>query len=535
MIIKALLIDDELPILNNLQKVLPWRDLGIDIVGTARNGEQALAVVRDHRPDLILCDIRMPVMDGMDFLVNLRKLEVECEILMLTGYQEFEYVRFALRHGVRDYISKPINYEELEEKVSRSADLLRSRKQEQARTENRWGRAVHLAFEKMMFEQLMGYSSGGMNSILMGEEENPELYGYSVMLVDLDDYALKSAYWSESERKLWNFAVSNVLQDAVRETVPVSGEWRKAAVIQTREGEWCILIQLEPGFPQWETGQIRRWAGLIRQSVSANVKLAVSSALEAGPLAVQDLSAAYKRLQRQLFIPENDSKTDEDGEKTSETVKSHWNLIEDIVAGLKQKDQHKISRALASLQISLMALTRQSMVRAQTFMHYLIIHLLREMREIDIVSVKEAEEVWEKLAHSIGVKDLYYTLTQLVSRSNEVVMYKKSSEHLMQCAKDYIHRNLASDIGIDEVSDQLKISSSYFSLLFKNHFGETFVEYVTKQRMELAKSLLLKSDHSITKIGCMVGYVERRYFSKVFHRFTGVTPTEYRIQHQSIE
>lgn len=533
MIIKALLIDDELPILNNLQKVLPWRELGIEIVGTARNGEQALTVVRDHRPDLILCDIRMPVMDGMEFLVNLRKLEIECEILMLTGYQEFEYVRFALRHGVRDYISKPINYEELEEKVSRSADLLRSRKQEQARTENRWGRVVHLAYEKMMFELIMGYSSGGMNSILMGEEENPDLYGYSIMLVDLDDYVLKSVSWTENERRLWNFAVSNVLQDAVRETVPVSGEWRKAAVIQTREGEWCILIQLERNLPQWGAEQIRRWIDQIRQSVSANVKLTISAAMDAGPLAVQDLSSAYKGLQRKLFIPENDSRTEEDGELTNETVKSHWNLIEDIVSGLKQKDRDKISQALGSLQISLLAITRQSMVQAQTFMHYLIIHLLREMREIDIVSMKEEEEVWEKLAHSIGVKDLYHTVTQLVRRSTEVVMHKKSSEHLMQCAKDYIHRHLASDIGIDEVSDELKISSSYFSLLFKNHFGETFVEYVTKQRMELAKSLLLKSDHSITQIGCMVGYLERRYFSKVFHRFTGVTPSEFRLQHQS--
>ncbi|TXK74454.1 helix-turn-helix transcriptional regulator [Paenibacillus sp. N3.4] len=98
----------------------------------------------------------------------------------------------------------------------------------------------------------------------------------------------------------------------------------------------------------------------------------------------------------------------------------------------------------------------------------------------------------------------------------------------MAAAKEYIRTHYSNDFGIEDIASSLRISSSYFSLLFKQHFSETFVEYVTKHRMELAKSMLLLSDKSITDIGKSVGYSERRYFTKVFQKFTGEIPSEFR-------
>ncbi|MCL6457730.1 MAG: AraC family transcriptional regulator [Gorillibacterium sp.] len=107
-------------------------------------------------------------------------------------------------------------------------------------------------------------------------------------------------------------------------------------------------------------------------------------------------------------------------------------------------------------------------------------------------------------------------------------MSRRRGEQLIGKAGDYIRRNLTSDIGIEEVAGHLGISCSYFSMLFKAHFGETFVEHVTKQRMERAMNMLLTSDRSITRIGMLVGYTERRYFTKVFQKYAHVTPSEYR-------
>lgn len=99
--LKALLVDDEAPILNNLSKVLPWEEMGMKVVGLARSGMEALEVADQYNPDLILCDIRMPVMDGLTFITKIREKGSRAEIFLLTGYQEFEYAREAIKLGLR--------------------------------------------------------------------------------------------------------------------------------------------------------------------------------------------------------------------------------------------------------------------------------------------------------------------------------------------------------------------------------------------------------------------------------------------------
>jgi two-component system response regulator YesN len=101
----------------------------------------------------------------------------------------------------------------------------------------------------------------------------------------------------------------------------------------------------------------------------------------------------------------------------------------------------------------------------------------------------------------------------------------------MIAAKDYIDRNLGENFGIHEIAEYLEISPSYFSMLFKQTFHETFVEYLTKRRMEKAEALMMTTNLSIAKIAKRLGYSDRRYFSKVFHKYTGTVPSEYREKH----
>lgn len=255
--LKVLLVDDEAPILNNLNKVLPWQDMGMEVSGMARSGMEALRLAEENAPDLVLCDIRMPVMDGLTFIGKLREMGLDSEVLLLSGYQEFDYAREAIRLGVKEYICKPIHYEELGNKVREIGALIRNRK----------------------------YKDKLYNSIPLFQE------------------------------------------------LPAAGE-----------------------------------------------------------------SA------------------------------------------------------------------------------------------------------------------------------------KKTPDQLMTLAAKYISERLHYDLGIEEVAHKIGISSSYFCLLFKNRFAMTFVEYVTLQRIEAAKFMLASTDKSITSISSGVGYQERRYFTKVFLKQTGMTPKEYRDQ-----
>ncbi len=182
--LKALLVDDEVHILNNLSKVLPWADMGFEIIGLARSGVDALEMAVLHQPDLILSDIRMPVMDGITLVKKIREQGLTCEMLLLSGYQEFEYARTALRYGVRDYICKPINYMELEQTVRDIARQIGEQQKKQD-TEQRLQEVASRVNETYLLHALLGIEQEPGNA-LREEEDTADEERYGVLLVDLE-------------------------------------------------------------------------------------------------------------------------------------------------------------------------------------------------------------------------------------------------------------------------------------------------------------------------------------------------------------
>lgn len=523
--LKVLLVDDEINILKNLQIVVPWEELGAYVVGTAKNGEIALELAREHRPHLILCDIRMPVMDGIEFLKALRDFDADAEVIMMTGYQDFSYVRSVIRYEVRDYVLKPIDYEELAQTISRLADGIRERSEEQQSIQREWRKVFHLAYEKVLYDLLNDVGANNSKPFLQYHEMSGEALSFAMMIVDVEEYSRKECLWNEKERKLWNFAIHNILQENLQSfEVPHS-------VLQVRSGEWCVLIEL--GSPdEFELERCRAWAAELRKAVGNYLKMGIRVALHSSPVPLERLARIYKQLQRSLhlersaesgiLVPARPSKGALD-----ETQKL-WDRIEEMVTGLKRCDRKKTETALKDLNESFLRLPEASFERVEPIIHYICLHLIREMRSMDVIGREDEKEYWNRIDRSPGIRETLALINRLVDQSIASVMRKKTSDVLMLSAKDYIERNLSSDLSIDMLADYLGISGSYFSLLFKQHFGDTFVEYVTKQRMEMAKSLLALSDKSVTSVGQMVGYGERRYFTRVFSKYTGMLPSEYR-------
>nr|WP_258567567.1 response regulator [Paenibacillus anseongense] len=526
--------DDEPNILRNLQAVIPWAELEIDIVGTAKNGVDALELSRLHEPDLVMSDIRMPLMDGITFVQKLREINEACKVLMVTGYQDFEYARSLMRVGVSDYMLKPINYEELENCIRKLANEIRENKAIKQQEQQKWGKMKNLAYEKILQDVLMNYTEISTYTLLPIDNMDLETMTYSFMMIDVDDYSQKSLPWSEQERKLWNFAVRNVMQDSL------ANFKAEFSVLQMREGEWCLLIQWDTrggednGVQAEETqmqSNLHEVALKLQKDVRESVKLGISIGFYPSAVGLRLLSDTYRKLQR--FMQLNLNKQESvllyrESKEQADANSSLWYLVEEIVTGLKQLNRIKTEDALSRLKLLLEGLPNSSFARAYQMLHFLILHVLRELREMNSLDVQEEEQVWRQLDTSESIQHLLQVMVQLAAIGLEGTNKKKNSELLMTAAKEYIRTHYSNDFGIEDIASSLGISSSYFSLLFKQQFGETFVEYVTKHRMELAKSMLLHSDKSITDIGRSVGYTERRYFTKVFQKFTGEIPSEYR-------
>ncbi len=528
--LKVLLVDDEINILKNLQAVVPWEELGARVIGTAKNGEIALELAKEWKPDLILCDIRMPVMDGIGFLGALREFNADAEVIMMTGYQDFSYVRSVIRYEVRDYILKPIDYDELAQTIARLADGIRERNAEQQTIQKEWRQVFRLAYEKVLYDLLIDVGGGQSKPFLQLREMSGEDLTFAMMLVDVEEYSRKECLWNEKERKLWNFAIHNILQENLQSfEVPYS-------VLQARSGEWCVLIERIP--PEtFDREECETWAAKLRKAVVNYLKMNIRVALHPSPVPLERLAKTYKNLQRSLHLGSGLEKgsgqangilVPERQKGVQDETQALWDRIEEMVTGLKRCDRRKTESALKELNESFRRLPETSFERVEPILHYVCLHLLREMRAMDVIGRDDEKDYWGQIDRSPGIRETLQLINRLVDQSIDNVMKKKTSDVLMLSAKDYIERNLSSDLSIDMLADYLGISGSYFSLLFKQHFGDTFVEYVTKQRMEMAKSLLALSDKSVTVVGQMVGYAERRYFTRVFSKYTGMLPSEYR-------
>jgi two-component system response regulator YesN len=466
--LKAILADDEPNILRNLQAVIPWEELEIDIVGKAKNGLEALELCVQHIPDIVMSDIRMPQMDGITFIHKLREINEDCTVLMVTGYQDFEYVRSLLRVGVSDYILKPINYEELENSIRKLAVEIRAKKQIQQEDLLKWGKIRSLAYEKILQDIMLDYADITANTQLPIDHGDLETLRYVFAIIDVDDYSQKSLPWTEQERKLWNFAVRNVLQDSLAD------EKSQFTVLQMREGEWSLLMVWEDAYDSVET-KLSNLTAKLQQNVLQSVKLGISVGYFPQPVGLQQLANTYRKLQRfmQLNLDKHQSVLPyKESKESADANNSLWFLVEEIVTGLKQLNRLKTEDALDRLKLLLEGLSEGSFARAYQMLHYLILHVLRELREMNALDSQEEEQIWRELDKSESIPHLLQVMVQLVSIGLEGNNKKKNSELLMAAAKEYIRTNYSTDFGIEDIASSLGISSSYFSLLFKQHFGE---------------------------------------------------------------
>jgi len=551
--LKVLIADDERHILDNLRTVLPWEEMGFDVVGLAQSGEQALELAERFGPDLVLSDIRMPNMDGLAFVERLKELRPDVEVLMITGYQDFEYARAMIRLGVRDYILKPIDYEKLEETIRILADSLRERRRRERLRESEWRELSTLAYHKLLHDLLVGHSGLRLKYYSPLDEMfssgiDLERTRFVFLLADLEDFASTRLFWGESERKLWNFAVRNVLQDAVRDFGP------RAAVVQMRHGEWCVLVETAGRPSPTFKSEVEGWVERLRDAVFRHAKCRLVFAAFGRPVPAERLAEAYRVLRRKIQLAVWKSEplvwTDgtewKPGGRPAEPLSEHraavastdggrerlhgelWEMADAVSRSFRQHDPDGVEQALRRLDERLETLGEDSWDRMEHVLRFVIVQLMRDMRELGVLRETEEEEMWKQLASCEDLRDARELLRELVALGGREMRGKKNAEALMLAAKDYIDRHLGQPFGLEDVADALGISYSYFSLLFKQHFGATFVEYVTRERIERAKWLLERTDRSITDIGKAVGYAERRYFTKVFQKLTGVIPSEYR-------
>jgi len=531
----AMLVDDELPILENLSLILPWEDMGIEITGTARSGAEALDKVADCHPDIMLCDIRMPAMDGLELIRILRERGESCEIILLTGYQQFEYARTAIRYNVHEYICKPIDYLDLENKLRELTEQIHMKRKASESERHRHVEMENWIRHKQVTDLLRGEKGISPCCSVPSTEGLCSSDRYILILVNAEGYFRHSIGWSADQHQQWHDEINACLVD-------LTEALEESMIIAVRKGEWGILLKAATGWEQQadELEQRIRWR--LNAMFAKDPAMKARTIRDDQPVRLdQQITDRYLHCQRMLMISFETSDemralptsahpilrpNDEAFQKAAWVTKEDLDLLTRCI---RQGNKQGVFKLLHSLKQQLNQTEFSSDSIGESNIRFLLVHMLGELREVHALAEQEEQQFWDALQMAASMKELI-ELAEAVAHAwhNKQGSSRPSTSDLIKSACEYMDTHLDRDLGIDEVADWLGISSSYFCQLFKSHAGVTFVEYLTHKRMESAAQLLSTTEWSITAIGEATGYKERRYFSKVFHKHFQMKPSEYR-------
>ena len=534
--LKVFLVEDEVVMRNGIKNNIPWEQEGFEFVGEASDGELAYPLIKREKPDILITDIRMPFMDGLELSRLVKKELPQIKIIILSGYNEFDYAKTAISIGVTDYLLKPISSAKLLEAVKKVGDMI-EKEQDNVRLMER--------YEKEMEENILQEKHKLWGALASNRLSTIELLEKGQRL-GMDFTA--SAYMVFLFKLMQEgdaTGCSDELNRASEKVNSLSGTWKKVLSFDRSPEGWAFLIKGES-----EAEVLENFAETKRKLlnlVAMYPKVEYFGGLGSIVQRIGDIQNSYKEAARafssRFFLDANqiaDSAdmvslhNEEDGKIDVSKMLSKKREHELVEKFFKNGTVEEVDSFLDELfqgigeQNCKSLLYRQYVVMdlffcATDFLENLEIgteELPEECRDINQI-VEKAENA-QSLRHQIGI---LFSETMMLRDGHSKKKYSK----LLEDAKAFIDENYRhDDMSLNMVAAQVNISPSYFSTIFSSEMGQTFVEYLTHVRLEKAKELLMCSNMRTAEIGYEVGYKDSHYFSYIFKKVVGCSPKEYR-------
>ena len=534
--LKVFLVEDEVVMRNGIKNNIPWEQEGFEFAGEASDGELAYPLIKKEKPDILITDIRMPFMDGLELSRLVKKELPQIKIIILSGYNEFDYAKTAINIGVTDYLLKPISSAKLLEAVKKVADMI-EKEQDNARLIKR--------YEKEMEENILQEKHKLWGALASNRLSTIELLEKGQRLgIDFTASAYQ-VFLFKLMQEGDSTGCSEEMNRASEKVNELAGSWEHVLSFDRSPEGWAFLIKGESEEEVQSTYLETRKELL--ELVEGYPKVEYFGGIGNVVHRIGDIQTSYKEAARafssRFFMDANqiaDSaemvkvQMEQDGKIDVSKMLSKKREHELVERFLKNGTTEEVDSFLDELfqnigeQNCKSLLYRQYVVMdlffcASDFLGNLemdIENLPEECRDINQI-VEMAEDA-ENLRYQIG--NLFTETMQLRDGHS-----KKKYSKLLEDAKDFIDENYKHDeMSLNTVAAQVNISPSYFSTIFSSEMGQTFVEYLTHVRLEKAKELLMCSNMRTAEIGYEVGYKDSHYFSYIFKKVVGCSPKEYR-------
>ncbi|GLX66134.1 response regulator transcription factor [Paenibacillus glycanilyticus] len=490
--LKAVLFDDEYIVTQGLQMMVDWSRYGIELVGTAADGLSALAMVRELQPDIVMTDIRMPGLTGLQLIEVIAMEKPDTACIIFSGFNEFEYIRKALKLGVIDYLDKPITLEKIDEAIGRTITRI-GHQQEHTQLKTQVAANKETLLEKAALDLLLqGKEAVPAWRTAFGLVEADRVVGVTVLA------ATGKGEWMEEHPSYR----------------PVSFPYEK---------EWVtVIFHYElPADQLWEQLTLR----------SPHMQETIGSGQTYGDLgeAGASLKEAVRALRYGVFLEEKG-----------------WNRFEHA----EDSFPHGLTECEEEIVFCMRTGNKEGLLRTlDEYKHCMEAERLspesveQEVLKLAYIGYQVAKESGGEMKQQTNVA--YRELGGMTSRDKMFEWLQEQMEMFLNFMKEdkhatkhnavekalvYIEQNYLHSFTLQEVADHVGMNATYLSLLFKEKVGTSYIKYVTKLRMEQAKMLLLKG-MLVNDVSKKVGYYNYRHFTELFKKYTGLTPGQFREGH----
>jgi two-component system response regulator YesN len=513
--LKVLIVDDERIIRAGIRLVVPWENLGVQEVFEAASGKEAMKIVEKEKPDLVITDIQMAEMTGLELIAGIRRLKEDTRIIVLTGYDEFDYARECLRMQVQDFLLKPVDEENLIKIIKNEIQQINSIKEKVEKQSHLWriaGTKEQTNLEKCMRNLI---TKNEMAETIEFLEEN---YHYDVgskfqiiLLLPSFDVGLKREDESDS---LTGLTIKNLIIGYID-----ANDYG----ITFEDGQGRLSICLFEGRgsdePKFHINTIIRLTkdecGVLLTLIEGSLVSGFKEAHISYNDAIYKLSKKMDTKRGQSSYPESKGQLDMFREVFSEFIRKLNDNIGETDKVLRIFDS--FCMATNSYNIS------DKYVKKCCF---------EIASSIYFSFVDETGDNSDNKLNSLltsimnGSRESNYAMTKAFIQ--ELLAADEEDNEVIGNVKRYIKENLSKDITVAGIANHFYISPNYFSRLFRRVTGERCNEYIARSRIERAQYLLSSTNMKVGLVASEVGYRDTNYFSLAFKKHLGISPGQYR-------
>lgn len=501
--LKVAIIEDNPATVRSLVKTIDWASLDCQVAGTAADGETGRRLMLDTRPDIVLADIRMPQKDGLQMIEEVKQALPECKVIIITGYDQFQYASRAIKLAVFDYILKPIQNDEVSRSVRRAAAMLTRKKEADAALEQ----AELLKGRAQIFSLITNDSHRGQGVGEMLADAGLNFGAYYILVIQL-----------ENERVFSQAAINRVDDVFAREGIA-------AVTVLMYDCLVAFVMRGELG-ENWRT-EAEHVCGAIQSELDVSVHIGISKPATSR----HQVRQAYQQARHALWeiaVRRNpwgcNFYEDEASQLSGERVAALKEKIDQLV---EQADLSEASAKAAAAVIAEQSGQQLSNMRAMLALYTIALHW-----KFDYIADEGIHKALSDTWFVTGEKEVQDCLLKLFAALKAAKEQQEGAKQslLTRSALEYIKLHAIEGLHLEDVADKLCVSTNYLSALIRKETGVTFHEHVLEAKMSVARTMLADPRVLVEEVARAVGYGNYISFYSAFKRMEHMTPTEYRNQ-----